>query len=213
MDQSLPLRRKRTQEERSSEMKRRILDAAFEVLRDKGYNGFTTLEVAKRAGVSRGAQVHHFPSKNDLVIAAMEHVFNLSLAYGMRLAKAVRQSEDPITALVKDASAFYFSDYFFVGLDMLLAADKDPDFKTQAIQVVRNYRQPVEEEWRLVMLKLGFPENKASEILWLTVSILRGAAVRTLWRQEPKYVKHCLGIWRDMITAYLALDAPPVRRR
>lgn len=187
-------------------MKRRILDAAFDVLRDRGYNGFTTLEVAKRAGVSRGAQVHHFPSKNDLVIAAMEHVFNLSLAYGMNLAKAVRQSEDPVEALIKDASAFYFSDYFLVGLDMLLAADKDPEFRDRAIQVVRNYRQPVEEEWRQVMLRLGFPENKASEILWLTVSILRGAAIRGLWRREPQHIKHCLTVWHDMIAAYLALD-------
>jgi len=36
--------------------------------------GTSTTEIVRRAGVSRGAQVHHYPSKEDLVIAAVEHL-------------------------------------------------------------------------------------------------------------------------------------------
>ncbi len=196
--------RRRTQEERSSEMKRRILDAAFEVLKERGYAGFTTAEVAKRAGVSRGAQVHHFPSKNDLVSAAVEHVFNMSLAYGLRLAQDARQSDDPIAALLSDATTFYFSDYFYVAVDMMLAAEKDPVFKEQTGQVVANYRQPVEDEWRKVMIEQGFPPDRAGDILWLTVSILRGAGVRRLWLREPGQITTIMGVWRTIVSAYLA---------
>lgn len=39
-----------------------------------GWSGTSTTEVVRRAGVSRGAQVHHFPSKEDLVLAAVEHL-------------------------------------------------------------------------------------------------------------------------------------------
>ena len=49
----------RLQEERSAETRGRLLDATVACLHEFGYAGTTTTEIARRAGVSRGAQVHH----------------------------------------------------------------------------------------------------------------------------------------------------------
>jgi len=62
------------QEERSRVMRERLLDAAVECLIECGYSGTSTTLVSERAGVSRGAQLHHFPSRADLLVAAVEHV-------------------------------------------------------------------------------------------------------------------------------------------
>lgn len=199
---------RRTQEARSDEMKQRILAAAFEVLKERGIAGFTTPEVARRAGVSRGAQVHHFPSKHELVVAAMEHVFGLALAHGLELAKAAKQSNRPLEALIKDASAFYFSGYFYVGLDMLLAGGKDPALKKAAVQVVRNYRRPVEQAWLSVMRELGLPEAVSEDLLLLTVSLVRGLGIRALWSPEPERVAQLLSLWQDMVGAYIKSIGP-----
>ncbi len=51
------------------------MDATVASLVEVGYAGTSTTGVARRAGVSRGAQTHHFPAKSDLVVAAIEHVF------------------------------------------------------------------------------------------------------------------------------------------
>jgi AcrR family transcriptional regulator len=51
------------------------MDATIACLHDLGYAGATTTEIAARARVSRGAQLHHFPTKTELVIAAVEHLF------------------------------------------------------------------------------------------------------------------------------------------
>src|ERR1700693_2418964 len=67
------------QEERSAETRRRLLDATVACLFERGYAGTTTTEIAVRAGVSRGAQLHHFPRKDELVVSALEHVFELRL--------------------------------------------------------------------------------------------------------------------------------------
>ncbi len=67
--------KRRTQEERTAQMRVRLLDATIECLVRLGYAGTTTTAVAERAGVSRGAQLHHFPSKEELVLAALEHLF------------------------------------------------------------------------------------------------------------------------------------------
>lgn len=65
---------RRTQEQRSAEMRERLLDATIDCLVEFGYAGTTTPRVAQKAGVTRGAQVHHFPSKTDLVVAAIRHL-------------------------------------------------------------------------------------------------------------------------------------------
>src|SRR5438270_12370952 len=66
---------RRTQAERRAETRGRLLDATLECLADLGYGATTTTEVVRRAGLSRGAQVHHFPTKAELVVAAGEHPF------------------------------------------------------------------------------------------------------------------------------------------
>src|SRR5690242_10649227 len=65
---------RRTQEERTTATRRALLDATVECLVEYGYHGTTTTRVVERAGVSRGAQVHHFPTKTALVLAAVQHL-------------------------------------------------------------------------------------------------------------------------------------------
>jgi AcrR family transcriptional regulator len=69
------VRVRRTNEERSAETRARLLDATVECLIELGYARTTTTVVADRSGVSRGAQLHHFPTKEELVLAACEHLF------------------------------------------------------------------------------------------------------------------------------------------
>src|SRR5689334_4071336 len=65
---------RRTQEQRRSETQARLLNATAEALADLGWAGLSTTDVARRAGVSRGAQQHHYPTKMTLVAAALEHL-------------------------------------------------------------------------------------------------------------------------------------------
>ena len=66
-----------TQDEKTAETRRRLLDSAILCLIDRGYANTTTSEVAERAGLSRGAQLYHFPRKEELLTNAVEHLFQL----------------------------------------------------------------------------------------------------------------------------------------
>src|SRR3984893_12632621 len=66
-----------TQDEKTAETRRRLLDSAILCLIDRGYANTTTSEVAERAGLSRGAQLYHFPRKEELLTSALEHLFEL----------------------------------------------------------------------------------------------------------------------------------------
>ena len=71
---------RRTQAERSATTRARILEAAVTCLFKAGYGATTTVSVAAEAGVSRGAMLHHFPSKADLMLATLAHVLELNAA-------------------------------------------------------------------------------------------------------------------------------------
>src|SRR4051812_37931807 len=64
----------RTQQQRREETRRALLDAAVQSLIEVGFARTTTLEVQRRADVSRGALLHHFPSKAELLVAAVDHL-------------------------------------------------------------------------------------------------------------------------------------------
>ena len=59
--------------ERSAATRKLILDATITCLNDWGYGGVTNIKVADAAGVSRGAMMHHFPTRQALIIATIEH--------------------------------------------------------------------------------------------------------------------------------------------
>ncbi|SNR48123.1 transcriptional regulator, TetR family [Haloechinothrix alba] len=67
-------RRRRTQGERSATTRRALLEATIDCLVEDGYVNLTTTKVAARAEVSRGAQVHHFPTRATLVIEAIQYL-------------------------------------------------------------------------------------------------------------------------------------------
>lgn len=49
-----------------------ILEAGLKLFAEKGYNGSTTAEIARAAGVAEGTIFRHFPTKKDLLIAVLE---------------------------------------------------------------------------------------------------------------------------------------------
>ncbi|MFG1633439.1 TetR/AcrR family transcriptional regulator [Pseudonocardia alni] len=74
VDEPRPPRPRRTQGERRASSRAIILAAALEELFENGYAHSTTVTVQRRAGVSRGRLLHHFPSRESLLIAAAQHL-------------------------------------------------------------------------------------------------------------------------------------------
>ena len=66
---------RRSQAARSSEMRRKLLDATISSLIDHGYARTTTVEICRRAGVTRGALLHHFKDLPDVLAAAMSDAY------------------------------------------------------------------------------------------------------------------------------------------
>lgn len=116
------------QDERSAETRRRLLDATVGCLFERGYAGTTTTEIASRAGVSRGAQLHHFPRKDELVVSALEHVFELRLReLSAAVAEPPSGSRGHRLAMVIDAIWPGFKGpTFYAWLELVVASRTNP---------------------------------------------------------------------------------------
>src|SRR5262245_5248316 len=68
------LKPRRTNAERTAIARRKLIEAALKTLCEAGYSATTTDLVARRAHVSRGAMLHHFRTRVDLMAAVAEHV-------------------------------------------------------------------------------------------------------------------------------------------
>jgi AcrR family transcriptional regulator len=110
--QSAPRAQRRTQEQRSEETRARLLEATVDCLVEYGYVGTTTSRVAEKSGLTRGAQVHHFGSKDELVVAAL----------GYTAARIATSALEEIRRIPKDA------DPVEMGLDLLWRLHRGPIF-------------------------------------------------------------------------------------
>ncbi len=126
----------RTQAERSASTKSRLLDAAIECLTELGYAGLTTTEVARRAGVSRGAQVHHFPTKTDLVVAAVGHLFVRRLDEFRKAFANAPPGSDRLDEAIDLLWSMYSGPAFVSWLELWVAARSD--LSLQAVVVDLN---------------------------------------------------------------------------
>lgn len=195
---------RRTQAQRSEDTRRRILDAAVALLGERGYAGLRTTDVALAAGVSKGAQTHHFPSKDALVVAVVEHVFRRASDQARRRARRAHTVDDAIRRLTADAQEFFFSELFLIALDLAIQGRLQNAPDTAVAQLSAATRLPVEAHWLAALVDAGVPEAVADDLLWLTLSIVRGLAIRRLWQHDPPRFRRLFALWRQMVATHLA---------
>lgn len=200
---------RRTQAERSGETRRRILDAALLILGERGYAGLRTTDVAAAAGVSKGAQTHHFPSKDELVVAVVEHVFQRASEQARVRARRAASPDEALKALIADAQEFFFSELFLIALDLAIQGRLRDERSNSLTELSAATRLPVEAHWRAALVDSGVPADVADDLLWLTLSIVRGLAIRRLWQHDPPRFKRLFRLWREMVAHHLSSRLSP----
>ncbi|HVV74808.1 MAG TPA: helix-turn-helix domain-containing protein [Mycobacteriales bacterium] len=164
-------------------MRRRLLDATISSLHELGYRRTTTREVQQRAGVSRGALLHHFASRSELIVAAMEHLANERVDEVMRLA-----GSPPPTAsrrrqwAVEVLWSTFDGPLFTASLELWLAARTDDDL----LAALGPRERALGRAIRDVARSLFGPELSAAdgfnENLEIMLDAMRGAAARGVLR-------------------------------
>lgn len=185
----------RRQADRSRETRRKLMQATVECLVEHGWAGTTTTVVAERAGVSRGAQLHHFRTRGELVAAAVEHLGAESV---LDLKERARQVNGSTVAVVELIADFYASDLFTAALELWVAARTDPDLKTVVVPLEARLGR---ETHRLAVELLGADETKPGvrESVQLTLDLVRGLALADQLTDDRKRRARIIRHWARVL--------------
>lgn len=192
------------QTERTALMKARLAQAAFDLICEQGYVNFRTAAVARRAGVSQGAQLHHYPTKNSLALAAIEYAYECSTEASVLRIAGLSADVDPLDALLDDAQAFFLSAYFRVALDILMAGGSDPALKQALTAMTLRQRGRVERLWLEKLVDAGWSLTAAEDVLAMTLCLVRGLAIRALVEPIDEAGERLLSRWRQMVATQFA---------
>jgi AcrR family transcriptional regulator len=127
---------RRTQLERSQAMRKRLLAATLQSLAEDGYNGATLSSIVRRAGVSRGAQVHHYPNKEALMLDAAEDLFRRTYRTLGELLLSVAEENNRLQALVNALWGHLFATPFYRAyMELLIASQREAALR-QALETL-----------------------------------------------------------------------------
>nr|WP_237690288.1 TetR/AcrR family transcriptional regulator [Nocardioides panacisoli] len=183
-------------------MRLRLMEATVDLLVEKGFAGTTTTQVSERAGVSRGAQLHHFPTKNDLVVAAVEHLTEKRGADLAGAAADLPRGEHRTRAVVGMLGDHFASPVFTAALELWVAARTDPDL----LAAVGPLEQRVgRETHRLTVDLLGADESVPGvrELVQATLDLVRGLGLADTISDDAKRRQRILDEWADTLDAAL----------
>jgi AcrR family transcriptional regulator len=170
------VRRPRTQSERSAETQAALLDATIETLVELGYARTSTTEIARRAGVSRGAQVHHYPTKADLVVAAVERLYARQEAEFARRFAELPAGERTMARAVDELWSIFESEVYPAALELVVASRTDPELQVVVHAVNARLQRAVAD-----LFAEFFPEVAAAgwvdRLAGFTFAVLSGAAI------------------------------------
>lgn len=169
--------RRRTNPERTAKTQAALLDATIESLVDLGWSGTSTTEVVRRAGVSRGAQVHHFRTKDDLVLAAIERLLSRRQAEFDdafdRLPPERRTPPEALEMLWEQC----FGASFDAWLELAIAARRSPALHARFVDVEQRFAESTIDRFQRWFPEAFADRAVARVAMRLTFSLLDGLAL------------------------------------
>ncbi len=187
------------QQERSRATQQRLLEATIECLVELGWSGASTTVIAERAGVSRGAQLHHYPTRAALVLAAVEHLAERRAAEIRAEAAALSADADGRVDGVIDMLAAAFTGPLFVAaLEVWVAARTDGELRKALVPLEARVGR---EMHRLAVDLLGADESRPGvrETVQATLDLLRGLGVASLLSDDSHRREQLLAVWKRQL--------------
>ncbi|PRZ44316.1 TetR family transcriptional regulator [Antricoccus suffuscus] len=193
-----------------AETRRKLIDATVACLVAFGYSGTTTQRVQTAAGVSRGALLHHFPTKPDLFVGAIHYVAEVQAAQLRELAERLPGAvpdpagTDRITKAVGAVRQAMSGATFLAGVELWLAARTDESLRATLMPAERQVGKELGDIARLLFGE-PYASGPGFEIAFDSLlQLLRGLALTGVLRTNPHTEEQVIDAW---ITVFPALCA------
>jgi AcrR family transcriptional regulator len=187
-----------SQEERTRAMRQRLLDATIECLVERGWSGTSTTLVSQRAGVSRGAQLHHFPTKDALVLAAVEHLSEVRGAELQAAATRLPAGRRRTRAVLEMLADQFTSPVFTAALELWVAARTDPALHEAVAPLEQRIGREIHRH-TVELLEADESRPGVRELVQATLDLVRGLGLANTITDDTGRRKRILDQWARVL--------------
>jgi AcrR family transcriptional regulator len=201
---------RRTQAERSAETQRKLIDAAIAVLHRVGYGATTTGLIAEEAGVSRGAMLHQYPTKVDLMLAVVAEVYSRETQeYRARGALAATPRErffqfpDLMWDVLTRPSAMAV-------LEIMMGSRSDPDLAARLAPLEAQIEAASRATVERILHEGGFPDlPEVNAMRRLFVAAVRGLSIDLMMVKDRAELEDAIHLLKRLLRALYEGQVPP----
>ena len=198
--------KRRSQKQRSAETSARLMNATIDLLHDQGLARTTTPEIARVAGVSRGALTHHFASREAIITASVADLLGKSTRDLHRFAEDFVERGGSSDEIVDYIWRMMDDRLFYVTMEYLPEARHNPDFRADLIPTVKGFHAGLDAVWTALAARAGTDPDHTRTVMNATICLVRGMISQTVLRpNDPAYYEGLLGFWKQQVRQHFPM--------
>jgi TetR/AcrR family transcriptional regulator, transcriptional repressor for nem operon len=171
--------------------KEKLLDAALQVIRGKGYTATRIEDICEAAGLTKGSFFHHFKSKEELAVAAAEHWSSVTAA--LFETAPYHRHADPLDRVLgyidyrKELLRGAIPEFTcLVGTMVQEAYDTEPEIRDACDRCISDHAAKVEQDIAQAMTAYGIEADwTANSLAFYTQAVLQGAFILAKAKSGP----------------------------
>jgi AcrR family transcriptional regulator len=184
-------RPRRTQKERSAETRTALIEAMMAALADVGYSRTTTAEITGRAGLTTGALQHHFRSKEDLILAVLDHQFEEVRdeleVFAEKYAGKAGRLRNEWRSLIQVLSNIFGGPRYLAVWEIILGTRGDKELHAAVLQHRVKSLAILEKLWFRVFGQIDGNDRHISDLMHFTLATLRGFVFYSAIEPDPAF--------------------------
>ena len=190
-------------QDRSRETRDRILESAILCFAEHGWQATTTSLIADVSGVSRGALQHHFPTRDELVFAALAYLFE-NRVQQFPFDMPLPTGSDRFDFLVQRLLAYYASKDFKAALQIWAASTGEPELRERLIPIEERFARALYDR-AVEVLDADTSDERTHRLIQTTLDLARGLGLADVLRDDVKR--------RQSISKFWASELRSIKRR
>lgn len=192
---------------RSAATRGKLIDATVDCLHRLGFGATTTVAVTAQAGVSRGAMLHHFPTRADLILATAEHIVRDQDARRRATLRQVPRGMARFAAITDVVWETMKEPDSVALLEIMLGARSDPELAARMPAVLQTVRGNLVAGPKEVARDVGIEDLALVSVMsTLHLAAMRGLAIERLLAPDDRGIDEAYALltwYKDMVTKRL----------
>ncbi|WP_017624197.1 TetR/AcrR family transcriptional regulator [Nocardiopsis chromatogenes] len=174
-----------------------LLDAAVRCLVTHGYSGTTTQRIQDEAGVSRGALLHHFGSKSELLVAAIHHIADMRLKRIRELVADIGDGSEALERMVRAVRSAMAGPPFQAAIELWAAARTDRQLRNELLPAERRLGAELR---RIFDRHAGIADPEAARTAFESLmALVRGLELTRIMRSDQTMADRVVDDWLEQV--------------